>query len=235
MKEQLEKDFDNIIKSLSLSQKDIEIKKFYLDNFINRGFPNRKEEDWKFSDLNSILSKNFNKIVNNDFLPKETEFKIIDEFEHNFISLLNGKLISKDFSYEEKNKILSENVSKKILPILRKIVISKEGTASLANVEGYEIGGKTGTANKSFLGDYSNKKINTFVSVFPITKPKYILAVMLDEPKINDEYIYKYRDGSGFELKGSPRNTAGWNSVETTGHIIEKIGPILATKFIEIK
>ena len=98
-----------------------------------------------------------------------------------------------------------------------------------------EIGGKTGTANKSSDGGYSNKKINTFVSVFPTTKPKFILAVMLDEPKINDEYIYKYRDGSGFELKGSPRNTAGWNSVETTGHIIEKIGPILATKFIEIK
>ena len=135
----------------------------------------------------------------------------------------------------KKEKILGNNVSKKILPILRKIVTTKEGTANLANVYGYEIGGKTGTANKSLDGGYSNKKINTFVSVFPTTKPKYILAVMLDEPKINDEYIYKYRDGSGFELKGSPRNTAGWNSVETTGHIIEKIGPILATKFIEIK
>ena len=135
----------------------------------------------------------------------------------------------------KKEKILENNVSKKILPILRKIVTTKEGTANLANVYGYEIGGKTGTANKSSDGGYSNKKINTFVSVFPTTKPKYILAVMLDEPKINDEYIYKYRDGSGFELKGSPRNTAGWNSVETTGHIIEKIGPILATKFIEIK
>ena len=135
----------------------------------------------------------------------------------------------------KKEKILENNVSKKILPILRKIVTTKEGTANLANVYGYEIGGKTGTANKSSDGGYSNKKINTFVSVFPTTKPKFILAVMLDEPKINDEYIYKYRDGSGFELKGSPRNTAGWNSVETTGHIIEKIGPILATKFIEIE
>ncbi len=135
----------------------------------------------------------------------------------------------------KKEKILGNNVSKKILPILRKIVTTKEGTANLANVYGYEIGGKTGTANKSSDGGYSNKKINTFVSVFPTTKPKFILAVMLDEPKINDEYIYKYRDGSGFELKGSPRNTAGWNSVETTGHIIEKIGPILATKFIEIE
>ena len=53
-------------------------------------------------------------------------------------------------------------------------------------------------------------------------------------PQINDDYIYSYRDGSNFKLKGSPRNTAGWNSVETTGHIIEKIGPILATKYSEV-
>ncbi len=140
----------------------------------------------------------------------------------------------KESNSKERKRILSENVSEKILPILRKIVISKEGTASLANVEGYEIGGKTGTANKSLSGEYSNKKINTFVSVFPISKPKFVLAVMLDEPKINESYIYEYRDGSNFKLKGSPRNTAGWNSVEVSGHIVEKIGPILATKYSEI-
>ena len=133
----------------------------------------------------------------------------------------------------ENKKILNEDVSKKILPILRKIVATKEGTANLANIDGYEIGGKTGTANKSFDGNYTNKKVNTFVSIFPKTKPKFFLAVILDEPQINEDYIYVYRDGSGFKLKGSPRNTAGWNSVETTGHIIEKIGPILATKYSE--
>ena len=134
----------------------------------------------------------------------------------------------------KKEKILDEDVTEKILPILRKIVSTKEGTANLANIEGYEIGGKTGTANKSFGGVYSNKKINTFVSVFPISRPKFVLAVMLEEPKINKNYIYNYRDGSNFKLKGSPRNTAGWNSVEATGHIIEKIGPILAIKFDEV-
>jgi len=66
------------------------------------------------------------------------------------------------------------------------------------------------------------------------SKPKFVLAIMLDEPKINKDYIYEYRDGSNFKLKGSPRNTAGWNSVEVSGHIIEKIGPILATKYSEI-
>ena len=134
-----------------------------------------------------------------------------------------------------KKKILNNGVSNKILPILRKVVTTKEGTASLANVDGYEVGGKTGTAQKSLMGGYSqNKKINTFVSVFPTSKPKFVLAVMLDEPKISSDYIYEYRDGSNFKLKGSPRNTAGWNSVEVSGHIIEKIGPILATKYSEI-
>ena len=142
-------------------------------------------------------------------------------------------LLKKDKKIK-KEKILNQDVTEKILPILRKIVSTNEGTANLANVNGYEIGGKTGTANKILEGVYSNKKINTFVSVFPTSKPKFILAVMLDEPEINKDYIYEYRDGSNFKLKGSPRNTAGWNSVEATGHIVEKIGPILATKYNEV-
>ena len=134
----------------------------------------------------------------------------------------------------KKEKILNEEVSKKILPILRKIVTTKEGTASLANVNGYEIGGKTGTAQKSIAGGYSKKKINSFVSIFPTSKPKFVLAVMLDEPKTNEDYIYHYRDGSNIKYKGTPFNTAGWTTVEVTGQIVEKIGPILATKYSEI-
>ena len=133
-----------------------------------------------------------------------------------------------------KKRILSKDVSRKILPILRKIVATKEGTASLANVEGYEIGGKTGTANKSIDGVYSNKKVNTFVSVFPTSKPQFVMAVMLDESSRSESYIYHYRDGSDFKLLGTPRNTAGWTAVEVTGQIMDKIGPILATKYLEI-
>ncbi len=135
---------------------------------------------------------------------------------------------------EKKKKILNSEVSNKILPILRKIVTTKEGTASLANVKGFEIGGKTGTAQKSVGGGYSQKKINSFVSVFPTSKPKFVLAVMLDEPKNNNEYIYHYRDGSNIRYKGTPFNTAGWTTVEVTGQIVEKIGPILATKYSEV-
>ena len=146
---------------------------------------------------------------------------------------VNPSLILKS-NNSRKEKILNENVSKKILPILRKIVTTNEGTASLANVGGYEVGGKTGTAQKSIKGGYSKSKINTFVSVFPTSKPKFVLAVMLDEPKGNQDYIYNYRDGSNIKYKGTPYNTAGWTSVEVVGQIIEKIGPILATKYGDV-
>ena len=102
-----------IDKIKDLSQEEIILRKKNLELFYQTGFPDKKDEDWKFSDLNSIISNNFNKIVNNDFLPGETEFEIIEEFEHNYILLLNGKLISKDFSYEEKNKILIDNYNYK--------------------------------------------------------------------------------------------------------------------------
>ena len=145
---------------------------------------------------------------------------------------IHPTLIKKD-KIKIKNRILDKEVSLKINNILRKIVTTKEGTASLANVNGYEVGGKTGTAQKIINGNYSNKKINTFASIFPIPSPKYTLVVMLDEPKTNKDYIYNYRDGSG-KYKGTPFNTAGWTSVEIVGQIIEKIGPILATKYIEV-
>ena len=131
----------------------------------------------------------------------------------------------------KKEQILNKDVSNNINSILRKIVSTKEGTANLANVEGYSVGGKTGTAQKIENGIYTKNKINTFVSVFPINKPKYVFLVLLDEPKTNSEYVYSYRDGSGIKYKGTPFNTAGWTTVEVAGKIIEKIGPILATKY----
>jgi len=143
-------------------------------------------------------------------------------------TIIQKKLVEK---YSQK-KILNKGVSDKINTILRKIVTNKEGTAELANVEGYEVGGKTGTAQISKNGKYTRDKINTFAAIFPFQKPRYILVVMLDEPKTNSEYIYYYRDDKQ-PTKGTPFNTAGWTSVEVAGKIIEKIGPILATKYIE--
>jgi len=128
-------------------------------------------------------------------------------------------------------QIITEDVSNKVNLALRKIVTTKEGTASFANIDGYEIAGKTGTAQKSIEGGYSRNKINTFASIFPASDPKYVLVVMLDEPKPNKDYIYEYKDGSGLKIKGTQFNTAGWTAVEVAGKIVEKIGPILATKY----
>ncbi len=142
---------------------------------------------------------------------------------------ISPTLVQKNNNKKTK-RILNENVSKKINPILRKIVSTKEGTAGFANVKGYDIGGKTGTADIAKAGGYSSKKINTFASIFPTSNPKFVLVVMLDEPKANKEFVYHYRDGRN-PYKGNWRNTAGWTTVWTTGQIIEKIGPILATKY----
>ena len=140
-------------------------------------------------------------------------------------------LKQENFNKYNKNKILNEGISLKVNSALRKVVSSKDGTAGFADIPGYEVGGKTGTAQKTLQGKYSKEKVNTFVAVFPSNNPKYVLLVLLDEPKVNKEYVYNYRDGSGFKYKGNWRNTAGWTSVEIAGRMIEKIGPILATKY----
>ena len=136
-----------------------------------------------------------------------------------------GYLIEPSLIKDRKNKklatIISIETSKKLSSILRKVVTSKNGTASLADKNGYYVGGKTGTAES--YGDGKNR-INTFISIFPTQKPSYTLFIMLENPKINKDLIYNYR---GVKTK-APYNTSGWNSVYVAGKIIEKIGPILA-------
>ena len=146
--------------------------------------------------------------------------------------LISPTLVKHDNKNDFKlKKLLKNGVSKKVNKVLGKIVSSKDGTANFANVVGYNVGGKTGTAQKTIDGKYSKKKVNTFVSIFPYESPRYALLVLLDEPEANSEYVYNYRDGSNFKYKGNLRNTSGWTTVEIAGKIIEKIGPILATKY----
>ena len=140
-------------------------------------------------------------------------------------------LIKKEKNLKRGEQIITQENSNKINEILRKIATSEQGTANLANIAGYEIAGKTGTAQKSIKGKYSKKKINTFASIFPISSPKYVLIVLLDEPKLSETYIYEYNDGKKRKIIGTPFNTAGWTSVEVAKNIIEKIGPILAIKY----
>ncbi len=134
----------------------------------------------------------------------------------------------------KKKKLLNEGVSEQVVNALRKIVSTEEGTAKFADVEYFEIGGKTGTADQPKDGAYSEAKINTFASILPTSNPQYVFIVMLDTPQKAKDYYYKYRHRKG-GWKGTLYNTAGWTSVEVAGKIIDKVGPILATKYIEIK
>ena len=89
-----------------------------------------------------------------------------------------------------------------------------DGTASKANVIGYRVGGKTGTAEKVVAGRYSkDKRLSSFIGAFPMDQPRYLLLVMLDEPKATPETY-------GFA-------TSGWNAVPAGGTIIERIAPML--------
>ena len=148
-----------------------------------------------------------------------------------YASISNGGFIvsptlvkNKSFNLE-KARIVDSNTSKKINFILREVVTNNNGTASLAEVNGYHVGGKTGTANKSVNGKYTNNKLTSFISVFPTIEPKYILLVLMDEPKPAPQLVYNYR---GKKISGISRNESGWNSAYVAGKIIEKIGPILA-------
>ena len=147
---------------------------------------------------------------------------------------INPTLINKNSKKNTKrNRLLNKGVSKQVVSALRKIVNTEEGTAKLANVPSYEIGGKTGTADKVLDGVYSEGKVNTFASIFPTSNPQFVFVVMLDGPQKSKDYYYKYRHRKG-GWKGTLYNTAGWTSVEVAGKVIDKIGPILATKYIEV-
>ena len=135
-----------------------------------------------------------------------------------YASLLNGGLqvtptILKRDGYQPGPRIVSEDTSRQARSMLRQVV--SRGTASLGEVTGYRVGGKTGTADKPKPrgGYYEDKVIATFASVFPADDPKYVLVVTLDEPV----------ETSGKE----PRRTAGWTAVPVAAEVIRRIAPLL--------
>ena len=136
--------------------------------------------------------------------------------------IIKPNLIKKrEKKHEDYGRIISKKTSDNINKILRKVVTEEEGTAKLADIHGYFVGGKTGTSQ-----NYTNKNenLNTFISIFPSHEPKYALLVMLENPQVAKDLIYDYR---GKKIKAF-RNEAGWNSVYVAGKIIKRIGPILA-------
>lgn len=133
-----------------------------------------------------------------------------------FSALINGGIyyyptIIKNSSVPSPRRVISENTSQKIIPLLRDVV-AKSSTRS-ADVDGYQVIGKTGSAEKIINGKYSDKNITSFVAAFPASSPKYSLIVVLNEPQ-----------GT---TRSNGMATAGWNAAPTAGNIIRAIAPQL--------
>jgi cell division protein FtsI (penicillin-binding protein 3) len=113
-------------------------------------------------------------------------------------------------------RVMSEKTSLDAVAMLRRVVT--EGTASLGEVPGYEVAGKTGTADKPKKsgGYYKDKVVNTFASVFPASNPQYVLIVTLDEPQ--DDTL------------SETRRTAGWTAVPVAAEIIRRVAPLMGLR-----
>ena len=108
MKEQLKIDFEKILELSDFSEKDIGYKKDHLNKFIENGFPSKKQENWKFLDLNQIIKKNINELSFYNDYSKTNKIDtsiFIDGLEHNKIIFINGRIEKIDFNYEDKNQI----------------------------------------------------------------------------------------------------------------------------------
>ena len=118
MREQLQSDFDKIVKTTKISKEEIQAKKDFLNKFIESGFPNRKQEDWKFLDISQIIKRNISDLsfFNDYSKPNKIDSSIfIDGLEHNKIIFINGRIEKIDFNYEDKDKIeINDEIEKKI-------------------------------------------------------------------------------------------------------------------------
>jgi cell division protein FtsI (penicillin-binding protein 3) len=113
-------------------------------------------------------------------------------------------------------RVMSEATARAVRKMMRQVV--QRGTATLGEVEGYDVAGKTGTADKPKPtgGYYKDKVIATFACMFPADDPEYVLIVTLDEPE----------DRTGPE----PRRTAGWTAVPVGAEIIRRAAPLLGVR-----
>jgi cell division protein FtsI (penicillin-binding protein 3) len=125
-------------------------------------------------------------------------------------------LLASDLRPTEADRVISEAHSAQVRDMLRQVVV--RGTAKRADVPGYDVGGKTGTADKpTASGGYArDKTIATFASVFPASDPRFVMVIALDEPtaRIN---------GSGFR-------TAGLTAAPVFAEALRRIAPIMGLR-----
>ena len=106
--ENFKTDFEKTLKNNNLSEKEIAFKNLNAKDFSSRGFPNRKDEDWKFSDINQIIKKEIGELnFYNEQLKKDEIDKdiLLNEIEHNKLIFINGQLVQIDFNSEDKGKV----------------------------------------------------------------------------------------------------------------------------------
>ena len=106
--ENFKTDFEKILKNNNLSEKEIAFKNLNAKEFSSHGFPNRKDEDWKFSDINQIIKKEIGELnfYSEKFKKSEIDKDILlNEIEHNKLFFINGQLVHIDFNSEDKGKI----------------------------------------------------------------------------------------------------------------------------------
>ena len=115
-------------------------------------------------------------------------------------------------------RVISEHTSSIMRRLLRLVV--EKGTGKQARAEGYLVGGKTGTAEKSGLGGYREEAlVSSFVGVFPATQPRFLVFAMFDEPQgIKATFGYA---------------TGGWNAAPAVGHIVSRISPVLGIRPVD--
>ncbi len=131
-------------------------------------------------------------------------------------TVVTPTLLARDGPPEPGPRIVSEAVSAQARHMLRQVVT--RGTASMAEVEGYRVAGKTGTADKpSPTGGYHDDLvITTFAGVFPADAPRYAIVVTLDEPEI--------------VAAGEARRTAGWTAVPVAQEVVRRLAPLLGLR-----
>ena len=106
--ENFKTDFEKVLKNNNLSEKEVAFKNLNAKEFSSHGFPNRKDEDWKFSDINQIIKKEIGELnFYNEQLKKSEIDKdiLLNEIEHNKLFFINGQLVHIDFNSEDKGKI----------------------------------------------------------------------------------------------------------------------------------
>ncbi len=131
MEQKLKTDFDKFISTSNFSNQEIKFKKEALDNFLKNGFPSRKLENWKFSDIKQIIQKSIGELTFYNDYKIENEINddiFIKEIEHNKIVIVNGKVQQLNFEYEESDKI---NIT--ILDILNQNLNQDNSLLSLNN------------------------------------------------------------------------------------------------------